>query len=131
MRVQWFPTAKLKIEPWLINGWQSYGKFNGRPGVGAQILRRPTSWFSFVGNQYGVGQDTVGLHRTRWHTDDSIEVKYYDVPVRALDKMAFSLTLDAGCENGAGVTCTGGATRPAPNVLRLLVSKPSRFPPHL
>jgi putative OmpL-like beta-barrel porin-2 len=117
MRVQWFPTAKLKIEPWLINGWQSYGKFNGRPGVGAQILWRPTSWFSFVGNQYGVGQDTVGLHRTRWHTDDSIEVKYYDHPAKALDKMAFSLTLDAGCENGGGVTCTGGAKGPAQNFL--------------
>ena len=33
-----FPTAKLKIEPWLINGWQSYGRFNNRPGVGGQIL---------------------------------------------------------------------------------------------
>lgn len=31
LRVQIFPTAKLKIEPWLVNGWQSYGVFNGRP----------------------------------------------------------------------------------------------------
>ena len=28
LRVQWFPTQTLKIEPWLINGWQSYAKFN-------------------------------------------------------------------------------------------------------
>jgi hypothetical protein len=34
LRVQIFPTEKLKIEPWFINGWQSYGRFNGRPGVG-------------------------------------------------------------------------------------------------
>jgi hypothetical protein len=32
MRVQIFPNDKLKIEPWLINGWQSYGKFNHAPG---------------------------------------------------------------------------------------------------
>jgi hypothetical protein len=25
VRVQIFPTAHLKIEPWFINGWQSYG----------------------------------------------------------------------------------------------------------
>ena len=31
-RIQWFPTNKLKIEPWLINGWQSYGKYNGKTG---------------------------------------------------------------------------------------------------
>jgi len=26
VRIQWFPTDKLKIEPWFINGWQSYAK---------------------------------------------------------------------------------------------------------
>ena len=41
VRAQIFPTAKLKIEPWLINGWQSYGKFNSKPGLGGQILWRP------------------------------------------------------------------------------------------
>ena len=38
MRVQIFPSDKLKIEPWLVNGWQSYGKFNEAPGLGGQIL---------------------------------------------------------------------------------------------
>jgi len=121
MRVQWFPNQKLKIEPWLINGWQSYGKYNGRPGVGAQILWRPTGWFSFVGNQYGVGEDTVGLHRTRMHTDDSIEVKYYDEPAKFMDKTAFSLTIDVGCENGGGVTCTGGKQGPAQNFTGFMI----------
>ena len=32
MRVQIYPNEHLKIEPWLINGWQSYGRFNNRPG---------------------------------------------------------------------------------------------------
>jgi hypothetical protein len=45
VRVQIFPTAKLKIEPWFINGWQSYGRFNSRPGIGGQLsgLRIPGS----------------------------------------------------------------------------------------
>ena len=42
MRAQFFPTNKLKIEPWLINGWQTYAKYNGREGLGGQILWRPT-----------------------------------------------------------------------------------------
>ena len=37
MRVQIFPNQHLKIEPWLINGWQSYGRFNNRPGVGGRF----------------------------------------------------------------------------------------------
>src|SRR5579883_1590450 len=32
MRIQFFPNDKLKIEPWIVNGWQSYGKFNEAPG---------------------------------------------------------------------------------------------------
>jgi hypothetical protein len=34
-------------------------------------------------------------------------VKYYDRPERFLDRMAFSLTGDAGCETGGGVSCLG------------------------
>src|SRR5258708_8291407 len=107
-RVQIFPTAKLKIEPWFINGWQSYGRFNGRPGLGGQILYRPNGSISIISNNYGVGADALGNpNRTRLHTDDSIEVKYYDRPERFLDRMAFSLTGDAGCETGGGVSCLG------------------------
>ena len=101
MRVQIFPTEHLKIEPWFINGWQSYGRFNHRPGVGAQILWRPNGKLEILGNQYALGADTLGVAgRIRYHTDDSLEYKYYDNPSRLLDKAAFSLTGDLGCEHG-------------------------------
>jgi hypothetical protein len=107
MRIQIFPTEKLKIEPWIINGWQSYARPNGRLGLGGQILWRPTPWLSIISNNYGLGADAVGIpNRTRYHTDNSVEVKYYDHPERFLDKMAFSLTGDVGCESGGGVNCT-------------------------
>ena len=107
LRIQVFPTAKLKIEPWIINGWQSYARSNGRIGLGGQILYRPNGSVSIISNNYGVGADAFGIpNRTRMHTDNSIEVKYYDHPERFLDKMAFSLTGDAGCETGGGVNCT-------------------------
>lgn len=110
VRVQIFPTAHLKIEPWFVNGWQAYGRFNHRPGVGGQILWRPNSWLSVVGNQYALGADVLGVpSRIRYHTDDSVQVKYYDKPDRWLDKAAFSLTGDAGCEHGGGVSCWGNS----------------------
>jgi hypothetical protein len=110
VRLQWFPTNKLKIEPWFINGWQSYAKFNGHPGLGGQLLWQPREWFKLVANQYGYGQDNLGLpHTERIHTDDSIEVRYYNRPESlGLSKMAFSLTGDAGCQYGGGLSCTGG-----------------------
>jgi hypothetical protein len=106
LRVQIFPSDKLKIEPWLINGWQSYGRFAKAPGGGLQILWRPTGWLSILGNQY-IGTDALGVpDRKRVHTDDSIMVKYYDNPDGTVTKAAASLTLDAGCEWGGGVDCS-------------------------
>ena len=108
VRVQIFPTEKLKIEPWLVNGWQSYGVFNGRPGAGLQILWRPNGAISILTNSYAMGRDTLGApKRTRYHSDNSIQVKYLDHPTKVLGKAAFSLTLDAGCESGSGVSCLG------------------------
>jgi hypothetical protein len=103
LRIQWFPTAKLKIEPWIINGWQSYARYNGKPGLGGQILWRPTPYLDFVWNNYGLGEDDAGFPgRSRIHADYSAQVKFYDKPKNTLDKMAFTLTGDAGCEYGGG-----------------------------
>jgi len=111
LRLQIYPTAKLKIEPWFINGWQSYGRFNHRPGFGTQILYRPNGSISIVGNQYFLGRDTLGVgNRTRFHTDDSIQVKYYDNAAKLFDKLAFTFTVDAGCESGGGVSCFGNGS---------------------
>ncbi len=106
LRVQWFPTQTLKIEPWLINGWQSYAKFNSHPGFGGQVLWIPHDSLKLVFNTYVLGQDNLATgsgypnnggdpnapigapnpngtyinyaHVSRAHEDDSILVKYYD-----------------------------------------------------
>ena len=112
VRIQIFPTEHLKIEPWFTNGWQSYGRFNGRPGVGFQLLWRPNGWLSVLGNQYALGEDALNTPgRVRYHTDDSIQIKYFDNPERFLDKAAFSLTGDRGCEHGGGVSCAGNSAK--------------------
>jgi hypothetical protein len=142
MRVQWFPTQTLKIEPWLINGWQSYAKFNSHPGFGGQILWIPNDSFKLVLNTYTIGEDNLatgsgfpnnggnpnapaGLPNpnghyinyanvTRVHEDDSILVKYYDAHGQngaGVSKMAFSLTMDIGCEYGGGVYCSHGPNK--------------------
>jgi hypothetical protein len=108
VRVQIFPTAHLKIEPWFINGWQSYASANHRPGLGGQIKWTPKPWVNIISNNYGLGHDDLFVpNRGRIHTDDSVEVKYYDQPLKTMDKMAFTFTGDMGCEFGGGVSCHG------------------------
>src|SRR5467141_4946932 len=112
VRVQIFPTEHQKIEPWFTNGWQSYGRFNNRPGIGVQFLWRPNGWLSVLGNQYALGEDALNTPgRVRYHTDDSIQIKYLDRPENFLSKAAFSLTGDIGCEHGGGVSCYGNSAK--------------------
>jgi hypothetical protein len=122
VRIQVYTSDKLKIEPWFVNGWQSYGKFNSAHGVGVQVLWRPTGSLSIVSNNY-IGKDALGIPgRQRIHTDDSIQYKYYDSPGQLLDKAAATLTIDAGCEYGGGVSCSGGTlTKPTQSFLGFMV----------
>jgi hypothetical protein len=122
MRVQLFPSDKFKAEIWLINGWQAYGMFNEAPGIGWQLLWRPSGSVSLVSNEY-FGHDTLGTpNRMRVHSDTSLQIKYLDRPQDFVTKMAFSFTVDAGCENGGGVSCGGSdPNNPAQNFLGIMV----------
>lgn len=104
VRIQIFPSKHLKIESWIINGWQSYGQFNTMPGVGANITYNPTNNFKILTNDY-YGSDAPGIpKRKRFHSDNSMLIKYFDhSESTGVSKMAFSLTGDLGFEKGGGV----------------------------
>ncbi len=104
LRVQMFVTKHLKIEPWLINGWQSYGRFNKMPGFGANITYNPSSNFKILTNDY-YGTDAAGIpSRKRFHSDNSLLLRYLNKPTaKGISRMAFSLTGDFGFEKGGGV----------------------------
>ncbi len=104
LRVQIFASRTLKIEPWLINGWQSYGMFNRQPGVGGNITWCPRENIKLLTNNY-YGADAAGIpQRRRFHSDNSFLLRYLNRPKsKTISKMAFSLTADAGFEKGGGV----------------------------
>lgn len=108
-RLQVFPSKKFKFEIWAINGWQSYAKYNDAPGFGLQLTWCPRDWFKILSNNY-YGTDAAGLPgRSRYHTDNSILVRYYNKPnSKGISRMAFTLTGDLGFESGHGVVPFGG-----------------------
>jgi len=108
LRLQTFPTDKLKVELWLINGWQSYGMFNRSPGAGFSIYYRPKERVDYVMNFYYGKDDQGAPGRYRIHSDNSYQYRYYNRPGgRFLTKAAFSFTGDFGIENGDGVSPFG------------------------
>lgn len=110
IRIQIFPTKHLKIEPWIINGWQSYGMFNNMPGYGGNITWMPNSNLKLLTNDYygtdaASGPGGAGIpQRKRFHSDNSLLVRYFNNPKsNGISRMAFSLTGDIGFEKGGGV----------------------------
>jgi len=119
LRVQIHPTKHLKIEPWLINGWQSYGKFNSMPGFGGNITWCPNDNIKLLTNNY-YGTDAAGIpNRKRFHSDNSLLVRYFNRPEsKGISRMAFSLTGDFGFEKGGGVVgFNGDSLTPEQNFL--------------
>lgn len=103
MRIQTFPTEKLKIEYWIVNGWQTYAMFNEIPGLGMQMDYRPKEWLKILASAY-VGWDTPNMpERTRFHSDNSVIVRTFKHRDGFFSKGAFSITGDIGFEDGGGV----------------------------
>ena len=105
IRIQVFPSNHLKLEGWIINGWQSYGMFNAMPGLGGNITWIPNENVKLLTNDY-YGSDAAGLQgRHRFHSDNSFLWRYYKKPAKAngINQMALSLTGDIGYEKGDGV----------------------------
>lgn len=104
LRMQIFVNKKLKIEPWIINGWQSYGMFNHQPGIGGNITWCPNENVKLLTNNYYGADAALIPHRKRFHSDNSLLVRYFNRPKsKSISKMAFSLTADIGDEKGGGV----------------------------
>jgi len=104
IRVQVFPKHNLKIEGWLINGWQSYGMFNNQPGIGGNITYCPNESIKVLSNNY-FGADAAGIpQRKRFHSDNSLLYRYLNRPSsKSISRMALSCTADIGFEKGGGV----------------------------
>ncbi|MCY1537782.1 putative beta-barrel porin-2, OmpL-like [compost metagenome] len=105
VRLQVYPSKTIKVEAWLINGWQSYGRFNSMPGFGGSFCyMSKSSNLKVISNNY-FGTDAAGIkERKRFHSDNSVLHRYYNRPgAKGISRMAFSLTGDIGFEKGGGV----------------------------
>ena len=115
LRVQWFPTNKLKIEPWIINGWQSYAKFNGHPGFGGQILYRRKNGSRWSSTTTATARTHLGIPRPLAHPHR----RQHRGPIlqqsrehRASPRWPSLSPPMRAASTAAGVTCHGGKAGP-------------------
>jgi hypothetical protein len=99
-RGQVFTSQRLKVELWIVNGWQTFGEWHeGRAG-GYLWNWRPNAWLSVVNSVYA-GQEAKGdPDSLRVYSDNDVQIRYYHAPgSRFLRSLAFSLVGDVGYEH--------------------------------
>ncbi len=117
-RLQYYPSRNFKTELWLMNGWQTNGKWANAPGVGNSNYFRPTENLQLVANFY-YGHDTqFQPGRIRFHHDNSIVYRYLRPNGGVISQAAFSINNHYGFQSGGKVTdpATGQTTQlPGPD----------------
>lgn len=106
IRLQLFPSKKIKQEVWLINGWQTYNSYSKSPGVGSSTYWRPNENLQLVANFY-LGRDTdkpdtLGnqSNRIRFHHDNSVVGRYFEkAGSKAISQAAVSINTHYGCQS--------------------------------
>jgi hypothetical protein len=96
-RGQVYPSARLKIELWVVNGWQTFGQWHeGRAG-GYLWNWRPAEWLSLVNSAYA-GQEAQGdPDSLRLYSDNNLQIRYFKHE-GFLRSMAVTLVGDIGYE---------------------------------
>jgi hypothetical protein len=117
-RVQAFPTRNFKTELWLMNGWQSYGKWNKAPGIGSSNYFRPNENLQLVANFYYGYDSQLIPDRIRAHSDYSAIYRYYKGRATGINQAAVSVNAHYGFQSGgrvADATGTGTVALPGPD----------------
>ena len=97
-RVQMYPHADVKLEVWVVNGWQTFGQWHeGRAG-GYLLNWRPTERFT-IANVVYLGQEQPNDDKAvRYYTDNYAQLQYYKNPDGKVTSAAVCLVADVGYE---------------------------------
>lgn len=97
-RAQMFPSDDVKLELWVVNGWQTFGQWHeGRAG-GYLVNWRPTERFSVANVVYAGQEQPNDAKAIRVYTDNYAQLQYYKSASGSLRSAALSFVADVGYE---------------------------------
>jgi hypothetical protein len=97
-RAQAYLTADVKLELWVVNGWQTFGQWNeGRAG-GYLLNWRPTERFTIANVVYVGQEEETDPRAVRYYTDNYAQLQYFKSPTGIVTSSAICLVADVGDE---------------------------------
>jgi hypothetical protein len=95
-RAQTYLTQRLKLELWIVNGWQTYGQWQEAKSGGYLLNWRPTERF-IVANVIYVGQTSPSdPGAIRYYTNNYAQLQYFKDPGGFVTSSAVCLVADVG-----------------------------------
>ncbi len=102
-RTQIFPTEHVKVELWLVNGWQTLGQWHESRAGGYVVQWRPGSHF-LLGHDSYIGQDDPNDDSSvRLYTDNYAQIQYFKRDHALLRSLAIAAVADVGYETHRGL----------------------------
>ncbi len=97
-RGQLFTSSRMKLELWIVNGWQTFGEWHESRAGGYLWNWRPREWLSLSNSLY-LGQEAEGDPGSlRVYSDNNLQIRYFKSGGGFLRSAAISLVADAGYE---------------------------------
>lgn len=112
-RAQMYLTADVKLELWVVNGWQTYGQWQEAKSGGYLLNWRPSEGF-IVANVFYAGQTSPSdSGAIRYYADNYAQYQYFKNPNGPFTSSAFCLVADIGYQSRgapeAGGVLSGGS----------------------
>ena len=108
-RAQMYLTADVKLELWVVNGWQTYGQWQETKSGGTLLNWRPTERFVATNVIY-VGQTSpTDSSSVRYYTDNYAQLQYYKNPHGFFTSSALCAVADVGYQANS-LTASGAMT---------------------
>ena len=96
-RTQLFLRADLKLELWLVNGWQTFGQWHETRAGGYQLNFRPSERVSINHSTYAGKDEPADPHAARFYTDNFLQWQL--LKGGAVKSLALALVGDVGFEH--------------------------------
>jgi hypothetical protein len=97
-RGQLFATARMKLELWVVNGWQTFGEWHESRAGGYQWNWRPREWLS-ISNSLYLGREAEGDPGSlRVYSDNNVQLRYFKSGRGPLRSATISIVADLGYE---------------------------------
>jgi hypothetical protein len=98
-RAQMYLTADVKLELWVVNGWQTYGQWQEAKSGGYLLNWRPTERF-VVANIIYIGQtEPTDSGAIRYYTDNFAQLQYFKNPNGFITSSALCAVADVGYQS--------------------------------